>query len=196
MQSEVHILEPSTRRVVRSILLISMFLTSWAAMTWIAVRYRTPERIPVGTRIPREFPVLVISPGGSLYHVEIIPNVRLEEYVSGLRDYTFLVPKGRAGELNKRLAKGLRYEDNFEVRELPHGKQYLRVTWHWGATVTHVETGWYVAESRSFIAKYYQSTVTPIDKVFLWSPFTLMANVLLWSAGMLVHRRVKRRQGD
>ena len=185
---------PSWERV-RLLSLIILFLMSWGVMTWIIAHYPTPERMPVAAMIPTGFPVLVISPAGSSYHAEIIPNSRLDDYISGLDSYTFLVPEGKADDLNKQVATGLRYEDCFEVRELAKGKQSLKVVWHWrGDTIE--EIGWYVAGSTSFVPKYYQSGKVPLFRATLGAPLILMAEVLLWLAGVLVYRRLKRRQGD
>ena len=98
----------SNREGIRLLSLISLFFMSWAVMTLIVAYYPTPERMPVGAIIPTGFPVLVISPSGSSYHGEIIPNSRLHDYISGLESYTFLVPEGKADELNKQVATGLR----------------------------------------------------------------------------------------
>ena len=180
---------------LRDIPLILLFVMSWAVITWIAVHYDSPEpRTPVGQEIPSDFPVLVISPDGESRYAKIVPHFDLEEYTSGLKDYSFLVPAGKANELNGQVARGYRYDDDrFEVSELPNGKQYLKVVWHWrGATI--VETGWYVAESKSFVPKYYQSSGIPMMRALLWSPFTLIGNILLWWIGAFVYRGVKRRQ--
>lgn len=180
---------------IRDIPLILLFVVSWAAITWIAVHYDSPDpRTPVGANIPDDFPVLVISSTGESYSAKIVPNYDLDEYTSKLKDYSFLVPAGKASDLNGQVARGYRYDDDrFEVSELPHGKQYLKVVWHWrGATI--VETGWYVAERKSFVPKYYQSGGIPMMRALLWAPFTFVANVILWLIGGFAYRRIRRRQ--
>lgn len=185
----------SRRLTLGDIPLIVLFTLSWAVITWIAVHYDSGEpRRSVGTVIPNDFPVLVISQSGGSYYAKILPKYSLEEYIAELKSYTFLVPEGKADELNKQVARGYRFDDDrFEVRELPHGKQYLKVVWHWrGATI--VETGWYIAEHKSFVPKYYQSNGIPFIRALFWSPFTLVGNILLWVVGWFAYSRIKHRR--
>lgn len=178
----------------RDIPLILFFVLSWAVITWSADYSSPGPRIPVGATIPDDFPVLVISSTGESLYAKIVPNDSLEAYVSGLKSYSFLVPRGKTRELNQQVARGLGDDDRFEVSELPNGKQLLKVVWHWGGGC-YVETGWYIAERRSFIPKYHQSNAIPILRVLLyWGPFTLLANILLWVVGRFVYRRIRRRR--
>lgn len=176
----------------RGMLLTVLFMISWVVTTRLAVHSNsTGGRMPVVDRIPDEFPVVVMSPSqGSSSFARILPHRKLKEYTASLESYSFLVPEGQAEELNRRLARGKRCENRFEVSRLPQGKQYLKVVYHWEV---YEETGWYVADDKSFTPRYYQSGALPFIADIMWAPYTLLGNIIVWAMGIWIYRRARRR---
>lgn len=188
------------RRVGRAYILVvcGLFLVTWVAITCAVVWNDARAREPVSGDTPDMFPVLVVSLHNGSYTPQVLPHYKLRDYLGSADEHSFLVPDGMAGQLNRvlqaRKRPGVVGQDGFEVHTLPNGDQQLKVVYNWGVDgIPHVETSWYIARPDSIDARYYRTGTVLLAQVLLWLPFTLLANAVLWGAGVALVRIVRRK---
>jgi hypothetical protein len=180
-------------RVTIRVLPVGLFfltLMPWVShFTDVQARLR---KVPVGSRIPSIFPVLVVSGGDKPgdYRAKVVYHEDLQEYLKTLPSYSYLVPEGQEKSLNRYLKDSLHgkawtFDDQqgwmdpgwFSAKTLPGGRQLLEV--HRSFDDDRVNVGWYIADVKSFRPTYYQFYFGP-RLVLRAFPQSLLANGILW----------------
>jgi len=175
--------------------LVTFALLTYLMSTLIGVRKQ------VGSDIPDQFPVLVVSPGQGKHPTtaRILFHDELESYLSKSPHTSFLVPEGLEGQLNGQVASqmrpGVRGTDSFTVRRLADGRQELKVIRNWGVEkMPWIDTGWYFATANGFTPKYYSVGTFPGFALIPCVVPAFILNGVAWAIGALVFRSIKRRR--
>lgn len=155
-------------------------------------------RYSIGSKIPDQFPVLVVksTKSGNEHKAVIVEYSRLKGYLKSVENYSFTVPRESVEELNKQVAAredpfGHSRNNGFEVEPLPHGKQ--RIVVRGGSTMEDRNTGWYIADAHRIKPEYHQNYYSG-EKAFYTAPYMLGAVCLAWYIAWRFSRHLDRRQ--
>lgn len=165
---------------LRSIPYIFLFIVTFALLTYLLTAYDWNKRDRIGTSIPDEYPVLVMSRSDRAkpYRADVVQYSKLVSYTRSVRDYTFLVPdnaKQMPLRCSRTAAWGLQ---TFNVEKRDRDRQFINVAQLCGHD--SVRLSWYTAEPKRIKPSYYRCAFLPPFMAVLSAPFALIINTVMW----------------
>jgi hypothetical protein len=160
--------ERSDRERVCSCLLLVVLFVMFSMLDMRQVASVSSEHeeqkrtVSVGKNVPDHFPVLVVSPSPKDGHPipYVVYHSELPRYLKNHPNYSFMVPASQVEQLKNAL-RSYEYGSGFGGFDMTqHGSaQYFEVRSPEGED--YVNTGWYEAGKRTFVAKRYLSYFGP-----------------------------------
>jgi len=165
----------------------------WMVSQVIILKVLQSPRQEVGVKIPNRFAVLVITPGegDEKYEAQIIFYDGLVKFINGNPEYTYLVPEGLEGHLNKMLVDSDPSSDgSVRVERLLSGGQSLEVTLRLGENRF---TGWYDASDKEIFPRYYKFTHN-FAVFMVWFPYLMISTLIIYVFYKIVNQKIGSQQ--
>ena len=165
----------------------------WMVSQVIILNVLESPRQEVGVKIPNGFVVLVITPGegDEKYKAQIIFYSQLVKFINENPEYTYLVPEGQEGHLNKMLVDGdPSSHGSVRVERLLSGRQSLEVTLRLGENRF---TGWYAAADKEIIPRYYKFTHNFAEFLKL-SPYLMISTLIIYVIYKILNQKIGSQQ--
>ena len=192
-------------RISLAILLPILFIVTMSVFALpIFSRIEPTYKREVKGNIPRNFPILVITPADANNNCQahILYKEDLNDFLANSRQYTFLVPEGQAEKLNEVILKncGIKTGDmnsdsqypkreRFKVTPLANGRQLLEVE-HSSGDIKNV--GWYETDGKEILPKFHKNYFGP-GVAMLALPWAFLANIIVWGVGLYFYIRRRKR---